>query len=84
MSVFNLKKSNNLLSVCSYVLNRYKVKFTERRLKELLESNVDYPSLLSIKDALGEYAIQSAALRKGDNSYDDFELPFICSVQKEG
>lgn len=72
------------MTVCSYILNIYKVKFTVRRLKELLESNVDYPSLLSIKDTLDEYAIQSAALRKGDHSYDDFELPFICSVQKEG
>src|SRR6476660_2685466 len=73
---------NNLLEVCSYLLNELKVKYTKSNLRNLLEDHLDPSSLLAVKDTLSEYGIESGAIKKGSHSYLDFELPFICSIQQ--
>ncbi|MEJ2879800.1 vitamin K epoxide reductase family protein [Pedobacter sp. GR22-6] len=82
-SIFD-KPKNDLFNVCKYLFTELKLKFTETALKEQLVEHVEYPSLLSLKDTLFEYGIESAAIRKGKYNYDEFETPFICSIQKEG
>lgn len=78
------KQVDDLLFVCQSLLNHYSIRHSSLFLNKLLQDHVDYPSLLSIKDVLLEYGIDSAALRKGNYNYYDFETPFICSIQKEG
>jgi len=39
--------------------------------------------MLTLKDVLFEYGIESAAVRKGSYTYEDFETPFMCSIQRE-
>lgn len=51
-------------------------------LKNYFERHPEYPSLLSLKDVLGEYGVKSAAVRKDEYRYNDFELPFVCAVQR--
>lgn len=71
------------MRVCRHLLLQLDVKHTNYRLWSDIENHVDYPSLLTVKDTLGNYGIDSAAVRKGNLSYADFETPFICSIQHE-
>lgn len=87
MNQFTLLQSksyNDLYYACTFVLNDCKIKYTKSNLKNLLETHVEYPSLLSLKDILAEYNVSGMAVRKGSHSYEEFETPFICSIQKEG
>lgn len=75
-------KKNDSSVVCKSILDYYMTKYTRRHLLDLLESHSDYPSLLAVKDTLEHYGVQSAAIRKQDYNYSDFEVPFICSIQQ--
>ncbi|WP_447768130.1 vitamin K epoxide reductase family protein [Sphingobacterium faecium] len=85
MNLFTRKKNrnNNIFNTCEYLLNISEIKFNQQILAEKLQDHLDSPSLLTIKDCLQEYGIDSAAIRKGDYSYTDFELPFLSSIQQE-
>lgn len=84
ISIIKLKKENDdLFTVCQLLLESLNIDFTETGLSETLKDHVEYPSLLSLKDSLFQYGIESAAIRKGEYNYYDFETPFICSIQKE-
>ncbi|MFZ4263757.1 vitamin K epoxide reductase family protein [Sphingobacterium sp. HJSM2_6] len=83
LEVLNAKKENDLHFVCKNLLEIYQVKYTKLNLIYLLDNHIDNPSLLTIKDTLFEYGIESAAINKGKFSYVDFETPFVCSIQKK-
>jgi len=86
MSMLNFlyaKKENDLNIVCENMLDIYQVKFSKLNLKSIIDNHVDNPSLLTIKDTLFEYGVESAAIKKGNYNYADFETPFICSIQKD-
>ncbi|MCT1531941.1 thioredoxin domain-containing protein [Sphingobacterium daejeonense] len=74
---------DDLFIVSQSLLNHYNIKHSDLHLRNLLQDHIDYPSLLTIKDTLSEYGIESVALRKGNHNYFEFETPFICSIQKE-
>lgn len=76
-------KESDLNIVCQNILDTFQVKYSKLHLKNILDNHVDNPSLLTIKDTLFEYGIESVAIKKGDYSYTDFETPFICSIQQE-
>lgn len=65
------------------VLNYFMVKYTKKSVIENIENHVEYPSMLSIKDILSNYGVDSAAVYKSQHSYSDFETPFITTIQKE-
>lgn len=77
-------KNSDLYCACAFVLESAKVKYTKLNIQNLLEAHVEYPSLLSLKDVLAEYNVVSMAVHKGRHVYEEFETPFICSIQKEG
>jgi len=83
LTILASRKENDSFNTCHYLLRNLKVNFTDRGLSETLQNHVEYPSLLSLKDTLLEYGIESAAIQKGQHSYDEFETPFICSIQKK-
>ncbi|WP_293904224.1 hypothetical protein, partial [Sphingobacterium sp. UBA5670] len=69
---FKKKKDDDILECCAYILQYYHVKYTRSKLISLLKSHLEYPSLLSVKETLLYYGIQSAAIRKRDYDYEDF------------
>ena len=77
------KKESDLNIVCQNILDIFQVKYSKLNLKNILDNHVDNSSLLTIKDTLFEYGVESAAIKKGSYNYVDFETPFICSIQKE-
>lgn len=80
---FNNHQQNNSFYICSHLLNDLKVKYTKSHLRNLLDRHLNSLSLLALKDTLSAYGIKSGAIKKGEYSYLDFELPFICSIQQE-
>lgn len=77
------KLTDDLFNVCSFLLDSLKIKYTNLHLKKLLEDHLNPSSLLAVKDTLSSYGIESGAIRKEGHSYEDFELPIICSIQEE-
>lgn len=77
------KRVSNIENVINYFLTLHSIKHTSAHLQESIDSHVESPSMLSVKDVLFEYGIESAAVRKGSYTYEDFEAPFICSIQEE-
>lgn len=76
------KNRVGIITTIEMILFFFNIKFTRRKLLSFIENHLDYPSLLSVKDTLEEYGIQSAAIRKGDYQYSDFEIPFVCLIQR--
>ncbi len=74
--------NNNLRWACQSLLNYFGVKNTALAVTKLINNHLEYPSLLAIVDCLSRYGIESAAIRKGNYEYSDFEIPFICSIQQ--
>ncbi len=83
-NTFFKSKDSDLKYTCAFVLDSIKIKYSKLNLLNLFEAHIEYPSLLSLKDVLAEYGIASMAVRKGSHEYDEFETPFVCSIQKEG
>lgn len=83
MYIFKPKQQSDGLQTCCKILTYFGVKHTVSGVNKLLDQHVESHSMLAIKDVLFEYGLESAAIRKGDYSYEDFEVPFICSIQQE-
>lgn len=82
-SLFFTKKGSNLQNILGFLLRLNNINYTSLYLKKAIENHVESPSMLSVKDILFEYGIDSLAIYKGTYSYSDFEPPFICSIQRE-
>ncbi|WP_140937578.1 hypothetical protein [Sphingobacterium lumbrici] len=59
------KRQSDGLLVCTKILDFFHIRHTQLYLANAIEAHVDSPSLLSIKDVLSEYGIESVAIRKG-------------------
>lgn len=77
------QKESNIKHVIDYFLTMHAIKYTSFHLQESIENHIDSSTMLTVKDVLFEYGIESVAVRKGNYTYEDFEVPFICSIQKD-
>jgi len=75
-------RNDDLFNTCSFLLKTQNVKHSKLHLKNLLMGHINYSSLLAVQDTLSAYGVESVAVRKGEHSYHDFKLPFICSIQQ--
>lgn len=76
------QSEENLYTICNTLFKLLDVKVTSKSLKEEINKHIYFPSLLTISDVLKEYGIVSAALNRNQHSFDDFEVPYIVSIQK--
>lgn len=83
LSIYQKKTENNLLLVRDKMLDFFQIKHTKLVLADAIDTHVDAPSFLTIKDILAAYGIESAAIRRGANSYANFDAPFVCAIQQE-
>ncbi|HAL52526.1 MULTISPECIES: vitamin K epoxide reductase family protein [Sphingobacterium] len=79
---FNKRQSSAFLST-EYILNILEIRFSRSNLKTLLEEHVDYPSFWTVSEVLRKFGVRSAAVKKNKYEYTDFEVPFICTIQKK-
>lgn len=80
---FRTNPDENALQVNLFVLRYFSVQHTCWRIKNAIADHLEPHSLLALKDILNEYGVESIAIRKGQYSYDNFETPFVCAIQKE-
>lgn len=77
------RREHNIKMVCQNLFNIYGIKYSDLNVEKLVEEHIDSSSLLSIKDTLFEYGIESVGIRRKNYNYYDFETPFICAIQQE-
>ncbi|WP_316820462.1 vitamin K epoxide reductase family protein [Pedobacter gandavensis] len=83
LSIIKKNQTDNLVSTAKFITDHFQIKTTKTSLLSHIEHHIDYPSLLTIKDTLLEFGIESAAIKKGNYSYADFDTPFVCAIQQE-
>ena len=81
-SILESKKSD-IFYIVELCLKYFKIKFTKKNLNDLIITHGNYPSLLTLKDTLDAYGIETLATRKKGFCYHEIELPFITVIQKE-
>lgn len=66
------------------LLRTLRVKVTDTTVNETLLNHPDYPSLLSISDALKRWKIENMAVKVEKEKLDELPLPFISHSNKNG
>lgn len=77
------QNEENVYTICNVLFNLLNINVTEGSLKEAINKHTYFPSLLTVKDVLEKFGVKSAALNRNQHSFDDFECPFIVSLQKK-
>lgn len=74
---------DNAISIVMQLLKLLKVPVTDSAVKQILTSHPDYPSLLSISDALKNWGIPNNAYQIGADDLMELPTPFIAHVRVE-
>lgn len=78
------KDYQNAVIITIALLKQLKVKINNETVDDVLQNHPDYPSLLSISDALNSWKIDNAAAKKDINDINQISTPFIaCTNSKE-
>ncbi|MDR2276192.1 MAG: thioredoxin domain-containing protein [Sphingobacterium sp.] len=75
--------NQEIFVVCEHILTKAGILFTRSKIQSLLKSSPNFPSILSIQETLSYYGIESAAVKRGKHHFNEFDTPFICSIQRE-
>lgn len=79
------QRDDNLFTVIKVLLKEVGVSVTDTSIREKLNFHPDFPSLLCIKDVINDFGIKSLAIQRNEEfNLEDFEIPFIASIQMEG
>jgi len=79
------QRDDNLFTVIKVLLKEIGVSVTDTSIGEKLNFHPDFPSLLCIKDVINDFGIKSLAIQRNEEfNLEDFEIPFIASIQMEG
>ena len=74
---------NNIINTVSHLLTSLQVQVTHTSIKETLEEHPDYPSLLSISDALGQWGITNKTYKLNKQQLSNLSLPFITNLKSQ-
>ncbi|MEZ4900631.1 MAG: cysteine peptidase family C39 domain-containing protein [Spirosomataceae bacterium] len=74
----------NLLGIAWAYLRGASARLTLTTLREALEQHPDYPSLLSLGDALDRFQIENAALRIDAEQLALLQVPYIAHLRTNG
>ncbi len=66
------------------LLRQLKVSVTNTTVNETLLNHPDYPSLLSISDALKQWNIETAAIKITEDKLEEIPLPFMAYINSNG
>jgi len=82
--LINLTTYSNPVLATIQLLKSMQVKVTNRTINTTLEQHPDYPSLLSIHDALPQFNIDALAIDADKARIAEFPLPFIAYTTTKG
>jgi uncharacterized membrane protein len=72
------------VNVTIQLLKQLKVKVTDNTVNETVLNHPDYPSILSISDALNSWHVENAAIRIEPEKLQELPLPFIAYTKNNG
>ncbi len=83
MSIFRsiISPMHNCDEIAVRFCSQLKVKVTETSAKKEITEHPDYPSLLSISDALRTYKVDNVSLKTKVENFNSFPTPFIVQVK---
>ena len=73
----------NAVVATMQLLNNLKIQVTATTIAETLQEHLDYPSLLSISDALNQWGINNMCLRVDPEKLNELPVPFIAHLAKK-
>ena len=82
--LLNLTTYSNPVLATIQLLKQLQVKVTNNTINTTLEQHPDYPSLLSINDALPQFNINALAIEADKTRITEFPLPFIAYTNVKG
>ncbi|UKJ07501.1 cysteine peptidase family C39 domain-containing protein [Solitalea lacus] len=74
---------DNCVTAADSLLKLLNVKVTSGTLEKTLQEHPDYPSLLSVADALTSWKVETLAIQVGPEKMQELPLPFITQVRGE-
>lgn len=77
------QNDRNVYTMCEVLFGLLDINVSKKSLEAEIDKHIYFPSLLTIKDVLRKFGVESGAINKNDDSFGDFELPFITSIQKK-
>lgn len=85
MSIFKsiISPMQNCDDIAVRFCKQLKVKVTETTVKKEITEHPDYPSLLSVSDALRSYKVDNLSLKTTIEQFKNFPTPFIVQVKGE-
>lgn len=83
MSIFKsiISPMQNCDEIAVRFCKQLNVSVTETTLKKEVTEHPDYPSLLSISDALRSYHVESLSLKTTIDNFSQFPVPFIAQIK---
>ena len=86
--MFNLhlmtEDKDTLVSATVQFLREYKIPVTATTVAETIKEHPDYPSLLSISDALQKWKVRNTCLRVDPDRLQELPVPFIAFFERSG
>ncbi len=79
-----LEEYGNPVTATINLLESLKVKVTGSTVSEALLNHPDYPSLLSVSDALNRWQVENMAVKTEKEKLDELPLPFIAHSDENG
>lgn len=85
MKLIDRLKQNelNIYTTCNVLFKLLIIKVSTSSLKHEINKHVYFPSLLTVKDVLQKFGVESNAIKRNQYSLNDFEPPFIVPLQKK-
>ncbi len=80
--LLNSAKSDSCFTIES-VLNNFNVQYTLSNIRNSFKHDLEYPSILAIKDGLATYDISGEENFNNKNQYVDLEAPFVSTIQQK-
>src|SRR5882757_7361517 len=80
--LFNAVESNCVTTV-NQLIDVLKIKVSKTTSREILEEHPNYPSLLSISDALNSWKVSNLSITTIPGKLKDFPTPFIVQISPE-
>ncbi len=74
---------DNVITATSRLIRLLKVHVTQSTLQQILRRHPDYPSLLSVMDALSEWEIKSMGIQVPISQLSSLPLPLIVQIKEE-
>ncbi|HCL05268.1 MAG TPA: hypothetical protein DHW64_04590 [Chitinophagaceae bacterium] len=84
LKLFSFTKSDNIITTICHLRDSLSLRITTTSIERSLTTHPNYPSLLSISDALDQWNVNNSAAIIETDELHNLYTPFIIHIQEEG